>query len=84
MLVVIVLAAVIGGLLTVALAYPLGFAFAVLAAPLGASVSAVVVLSYLALRPSNKGARKAGTPASDADPYKTHNASANSDPLSPA
>ena len=81
---VIVLAAIIGGLLTIALAYPMGLAVAVMAAPMGASVAAVLVVGYLALRRSNVRARQARAQAPLADPYKPHDASANFDPLSPA
>jgi membrane protein implicated in regulation of membrane protease activity len=56
--VVIMLAAMIGGLLTVLLVYPMGLAVALLAAPVGASVSAVLLVSYFALRRSNVRPRR--------------------------
>ena len=82
MLLVIVIVAMMGGLLTAALAFPLGLAIALMAAPLGASMSAVLGLSYLALRASYNHKTRAQAPSAGA--YKPHEASAKSDPLSPA
>ena len=67
---IIVLAAMISGLLTVLLVYPMGLAVAVMAAPLGASMAAVLVVGYLSLRASQNRTRQARAQAPLADPYR--------------
>ena len=76
--VVILPPAAIGGLLTVMLAYPMGLAVAVMAAPVGASVSAVLLVSYLTLRRSNGRTRPSRTIGSRVESQSQGNAPTNS------
>lgn len=76
MFVVIVLAAMSGGLLAVVLTYPLGLADVVMVAPWGASVSALLAVVYIALRASLDSTQRGRARAPQADTYKPHDAPA--------
>ncbi len=67
MLFVLMLAGVVGGLITAALAFFFGWLAALIAAPIGGSTVALLVVSYLAHRRSTK--LKAVQVSEESTPY---------------
>lgn len=81
MLAIISLAAIMGGLVTATLTYPLGLAVSFMAAPVGGSVSALLVASIVAMRRTHASAQKPSVIGSRADAQSPRGAQAHKDPI---